>query len=111
MSKAKSTATLDSLRAKTDPRLVARDRILKQLAALKARGAEYQRDKEFLVEAGVSQQHSGLVRAEFSKHQAKITEVGKKGSYVVWFPNPADAATIRKEQEQVQRLLNKHTEE
>jgi hypothetical protein len=106
MSKKKSTVTLDALRATSDPRVIARSKIAKQFATLKARGVHYMKEQQFMREAGVNQIHLKLVKAEYTKHVVAVNEVGAGNkAYQVWFPNPADATIIRKEQEQIRRAL------
>lgn len=111
MPKKTSAITLDSLRAKTDPRVVTRNKVLKQLDALKARKASYQFEQDFIKEAAIAQTHLRLIRTEFAKHIVLVTEVGKKSSRNAWFPNPADAAIIRREQEAIRKALSGGTQQ
>lgn len=112
MTKAKTPAVgLDSLRARTNAQVVARNRALKQLASLRASKRSYQFENEFLKEAGIAQTHVKLIRAEFAKHQTMVLEVGKNTARVVWFPNPADATAIRKEQAALKKALSAQVNE
>lgn len=104
---------LDSLRAKTDPRVVARLRILQQLARLKTKGAQaWQRELEFLREAGVNNQHVRFIRAEFDKFTVEVQEIGKKNGYRVWFHDARIAGAFRAEQQKLrEQMAEPSTEE
>lgn len=99
------SATLSNLRAKHDPRSITRAKLNDHLGRLKKRGTEYQYERELLQEAGISPVHLRLVKREFSKHVALLSEIGKKVGRVTWFPNPAHATLMRKEQEQIKALM------
>jgi hypothetical protein len=108
--KKKSALTLDSLRATVDPRVVAASKITAHLAALKKAGVEYQTEGQLLSELQIAPVHMRLVKKQFEKHTAEVRQLqnGKKGTKAplqVWFPNPADAATIRKEQKQIKDAM------
>lgn len=95
-------STLDALRAKTDPRVVMRMRILAQLAKLKAIGPEaHQREIDFLRAAKVGNQFVKFIRKEFDKFTVDVQEVGKKNSYRVWFHDARIAGAFRAEQEKL----------
>jgi len=101
---------LNSLRAKADPRVVMRTRIVAQLAKLKSRGPEaWQREVEFLREAGVGNQHVKFIRKEFEKFTADVNEIGKKNSYRVWFHDSRIAGAFRAEQAKL-KALSEETE-
>lgn len=109
MSKSKiapAVATIAALRAKHDPKVVTRNKVTAQLALLKKRGAEYQYEQDFLREAQISPLYMRHVKAEFAKHIATVVEIGKKSSRQVWFPNPAHATAIRKEQEALKNSMS-----
>jgi hypothetical protein len=93
--------TLDNLRARHDPKTVTRNKIKAQFALLRSRKQEYQYELDFTKEAVISPVHLRYVRDEFAAHIATVTEIGKKFSKKVWFPDPKHAALIRKEQEQL----------
>lgn len=111
MTKKTSAITLDALRAKTDPRVVTRNKVLKQLDVLRARKAAYQFEQDFVKEAGIAQTHLRLIRAEFGKHVVTVNEVGRKTARNAWFPNVKDAATIDREQKAIRRALSGGTQQ
>ena len=101
-----ATEKLDVLRAKHNPAIVTRNKVLAQLARLKARGAEYQYEQAFLREAGISNLYVRLIRKEFERYTAMVNEIGKKAAKRTWFPNPAHAAQIRQEQAKIAAAMS-----
>jgi hypothetical protein len=103
---------LAALRAKTDPRVVMRLRILVQLAKLKTKGPEaWQKEVEFLRDAGVNNHNVKFIRKEFDKFTAEVQEIGKKSGYRVWFHDARIAGAFRAEQEKLRAISDEPTEE
>lgn len=97
---------LESLRGKTDPRVVMRLRIVAQLAKLKAKGPQaWQREIDFLREAQVGNQYVKFIRKEFDKYTANVQEIGKKNEYRVWFHDSRIAAAFRAEQAKLRAAM------
>lgn len=108
--KKKSPITLDTLRSTIDPRVVTAAKITGHLATLKKAGTEYQTESQLLSELSIAPVHMRLVKKQFEKHIAEVRQLGtkkaSKAPLVVWFPNPADAAIIRKEQKQIKDAMH-----
>jgi|GEM_PF-4421430 len=109
--KAKPKATLAALRAEHDVFTVTRRKVNAQFERLKARGDEFQYERDFCLEATISPVHLRLVKGEFAAHTMTLRRIGKKASLEVWFPNPKHCAAIRKEQEATRQQFSGPLEE